>query len=165
LREDRDHDLILTDALEIHFLDMVKFKRMVGKDIRNDPLQRWLAWFDWESPAGLVEEAVKMDKAIRAAEARAAYISKDKEALRAYDMRQMALSDWTSGINQARREGMEAGIKTGIKEGRKEGMEAGRKSGEEQKALEIARNLKAIGMPPEQIVRITGLTEKQIPDL
>jgi predicted transposase/invertase (TIGR01784 family) len=97
----------------------------------------------------LVEEVVKMDRAIQKAEARAVYISKDKEALRAYEMRQMALSDWTSGINYARREGIKEGIKTG----------------EEQKAVEIARNLKAIGVPVGQIARSTGLTEGQIREL
>jgi predicted transposase YdaD len=88
-------------------------------------------------------------------------------------MRQMALSDWTSGINYARREGIKEGIKTGIKTGIKEGIKEGIKTGikegiktgEEQKAVEIARNLKAIGVPIEQIVRGTGLTESQIWEL
>jgi predicted transposase/invertase (TIGR01784 family) len=145
LREDREKELVLTEALEIHFLDMVKFKGVGEKDIRNDPLQRWLAWFDKDSPAGLVEEVVKMDRAIGKAEERVEYISKDKEALRAYEMRQMALSDWTSGINHARREGI--------------------KEGEEQKAVEIARNSKALGIPLKQIAQITGLTEAQIREL
>jgi predicted transposase/invertase (TIGR01784 family) len=162
LREDREHGLVLTDALEIHFLDMVKFRGEGEKDIWNDPLQRWLAWFDWESSEGLVEEAIKMDAAIGKAAARVEYLSKDKEALRAYEMRQMALSDWTSGINHARREGIKEGMKTGIKEGMKTGIKEGIKTGEEQKAFEIARNLKALGLPLEQIVRGTGLTEAQI---
>ena len=165
LREDRDTELVLTEALEIHFLDMVKFKAIGEKDIRNDPLQRWLAWLDQDSPAGLVEEAIKMDRAIQKAEARVAHISKDKDALRAYEMRQMALSDWTSGINYARREGIKEGIKTGIQKGIKTGIQKGIKTGEEQKAVEIARNLKTLGVPLEQIAQSTGLTEAQIRDI
>jgi predicted transposase/invertase (TIGR01784 family) len=88
---------------------------------------------------------LKMDRGIQKAEARVAHISKDKEALRAYEMRQMALSDWTSGINYARREGI--------------------KTGEKQKTVEIARNLKAIGVPFGQIAQGTGLTEAQIREL
>ncbi|MDR1596345.1 MAG: Rpn family recombination-promoting nuclease/putative transposase, partial [Treponema sp.] len=42
IREDTYRDVVLTDALEIHFIDMVKFRRVGEKDIRNDPLQRWL---------------------------------------------------------------------------------------------------------------------------
>jgi predicted transposase/invertase (TIGR01784 family) len=162
LREDRDRELVLTEALEIHFVDMVKFRCVREKDVRNDPLQRWLAWLDQDSPAGLVEEVVRMDRAIGKAEAVVEHISRDKEALRAYEMRQMALSDWTAGINHARREGMKEGIETGIKRGMKEGMKEGIKTGEEQKAVEIARNLKAIGIPLGQIARSTGLTEAQI---
>jgi predicted transposase/invertase (TIGR01784 family) len=181
LREDGDRGLILTEALEIHFLDMVKFKGVEEKDIWNDPLQRWLAWLDRDSPEGLVEEAVKMDKAIQKAAARVAHIAKDKDALRAYEMRQMALSDWTSGINHARSEGikegiqegiktgMQEGIKTGMREGIKEGIKTGIKTGmregEKQKAVEIARNLKVLGVPLEQIARATGLTGAQIREL
>jgi hypothetical protein len=47
----------------------------------------------------------RMDTAIQKAEERLVYVSSDKEVLRAYQMREMALSDWTSGINGARREG------------------------------------------------------------
>jgi hypothetical protein len=43
-----------------------------------------------------------MDAAIRKAEEKMVYISGDKEALHAYQMREMPLSDWTSGINHAR---------------------------------------------------------------
>ncbi|GHU01035.1 transposase [Spirochaetia bacterium] len=138
LWEDREKGLLLTDALEIHFLEMPKFKALREKDIKNNELHRWLAWLDRDSPRELVEEIVKMDNAIGKAEERAAYVSSDKEALRAYEMRQMALSDWTTANNHARREGGE------------------------EKAAEIAQKLKAIGISISQIVQFTGLTEDQI---
>ncbi|MDR2020074.1 MAG: Rpn family recombination-promoting nuclease/putative transposase [Treponema sp.] len=141
LWEDRDKTCLLSDALEIHFVDMVKFRKLRERDIRNDPLQRWLAYFDLGSPAELVEEVVRMDSAIQKAEEKMSYICNDKEALRAYQMREMALSDWTSGINYAKREGRE--------EGRKE----------------VARNLKAMGLTAAQIAKATGLMEKQIEEL
>lgn len=50
LREDTDRDYILTDALEIHFIDMVKFKRLREKDFKNDILQRWMTYFNQDSP-------------------------------------------------------------------------------------------------------------------
>jgi predicted transposase/invertase (TIGR01784 family) len=137
LWEDRERGLMLTDALEIHFVDMVKFKALREKDIKNDSLHRWLTWFNKDSPPELVKEVVKMDAAIKKAEERVSYVSNDKEALRAYQMRQMALSDYTSGINHARREGM--------------------REGEEKKMVEIARNLKSIGDTKEKIAQVTGL--------
>ncbi|MDR3174376.1 MAG: Rpn family recombination-promoting nuclease/putative transposase [Treponema sp.] len=135
------HRVLLTEALEIHFIDMVKFRRARERDLRKDPLQRWLTWFDKESPEKLVEEVIKMDRAIQKAEEKMAYISQDKEALRAYQMREMALSDWTSGLNHAREEGIREGMR------------------------EIARNLKAIGDPLDKIARVTGLDIETIREL
>jgi predicted transposase/invertase (TIGR01784 family) len=149
LREDREPDYILTEALEIHFIDMVKFRRLREKDIKNNTLHRWMAYFDRESPPEVVKEVLNMDAAIQKAESRMAFVTSDKEALRAYQMREMALSDWTSGINHARWEG------------RSEGKAEGGK----QKAAEIARNLKAMGLAAEQIVIATGLTQEDIENL
>jgi predicted transposase/invertase (TIGR01784 family) len=53
IREDTHREVLLTDALEIRFIDMVKFRRLGEKDIRNDALHRWLTWFDRESPKSL----------------------------------------------------------------------------------------------------------------
>jgi predicted transposase/invertase (TIGR01784 family) len=86
-----------------------------------------------------------MDRAIQKAEEKMAYISQDKEALRAYQMREMALSDWTSGLNHAREEGMQEGIVKGREE--------------------IARNLKKMGIPVEQIAQGTGLSIEDIANL
>jgi predicted transposase/invertase (TIGR01784 family) len=140
--EDSYREVLLTDALEIHFVDMVKFRQSGEKDLRREPLHRWLTWFDKDSPEGLVEEVVRMDTAIQKAEERMAYITNDKETLRAYQLREMALSDWTSGINHAREEGIQEGMQKGIQE--------------------TARNLKKLGIPAEQIAQGTGLSVDDI---
>jgi hypothetical protein len=51
-----------------------------------------------------------MDTAIQKAQERLAFVANDKEALREYHLREMALSDWTSGVNHARREGFQEGV-------------------------------------------------------
>jgi predicted transposase/invertase (TIGR01784 family) len=75
-----------------------------------------------------------MDTAIRKAEEKMVHVSMDKEALRAYQMREMALSDWVSGINHAKRE----------------------------EKIEIARNFKEMGISAEQISQGTGLSIEEI---
>ena len=150
LREDNDRDLILSSSLEIHFLNMVKWRKLKGKDIQNDPLHRWLAWFNESSPPELIAEVVKMDEAIKQADERMVYVMGDDEAIRAYEMRQMALSDYTSTINYAREEGM------------KEGMEKGIANGIEQSSAEIARKLKARGHPLTEITEVTGLSPEAV---
>ena len=87
-------------ALEIHFINMVQYrKRTRGK--LDEPLGRWLAWFDPGSPPELIAEAVKMDEAIRTADERMAYVTEDEEAVRAYWRRTMALCDYTSSMKVA----------------------------------------------------------------
>jgi predicted transposase/invertase (TIGR01784 family) len=61
-------------------------------------------------------------------------------------MREMALSDWTSGLNHAREEGLQKGLQEGLQEGK----------------WEIARNLKKMGIPLDQIAQGTGLSVEEI---
>jgi predicted transposase/invertase (TIGR01784 family) len=155
--EDTYREALLTDALEIHFIDMVKFRRLGERDIEKEPLHRWLTWLDKESPRRLVEEVIRMDTAIQKAEEKMVYVAGDKETLHAYQMREMALSDWTSGVNHAREEG--------LLEGRLEGMQEGRLEGQREEKIEIARNLKKIGVPVDQIAQGTGLSIEDITEL
>jgi flagellar biosynthesis/type III secretory pathway protein FliH len=103
-----------------------------------------------------------------------AYVSNDKEALRVYQMREMAMSDWTSGINYAReegiregmekgvREGMEMGVREGMEMGVREGMEKGVREGMEKGVREgiekIAAKMKKSGASVAQIAEYTGLS-------
>jgi predicted transposase/invertase (TIGR01784 family) len=172
--EDHYRDILLTDALEIRFIDMVKFRRMEGKDIRNDSLHRWLTWLDRESPVEMVEEAIKMDGAIRKAEEKMEHVSIDKEALREYQMREMALSDWTSGLNHAREKGIQQGIQQGMQQGMRQGIQQGMQQGMQQgiqqgmqqgmrkKGQEIIFRMRERGVPLDQIVEYTGLSAEEI---
>ncbi|MDR2742023.1 MAG: Rpn family recombination-promoting nuclease/putative transposase [Treponema sp.] len=101
--------------------------------------------FDQDSPKSLVEEVIRMDMGIRAKE-KMEYVSSDKKALRVYQMREMAMSDWTSGLNQARREG--------IQRGRREGIEKG--------IEKVAAQMKKLGIAIDQIAEATGLSVEDI---
>jgi len=161
LREDSDRDLILTDALEIHFINMVKYRKQAKKGEMDDPLSRWMAWLNAKSPPELLAEVVKMDSAIQMADERMVYVTGDKEAIRAYERRQMALSDYNSAINYARDEGHRKGITEGMKKGMTEGMTKGR----QESTLEIAQKMKTMGFLAEQIQAVTGLPIETIEQL
>jgi len=141
LREDADRSLILSSALEIHFINMVKWRRSGSRDLRNNPLDRWLVWLDAKSPPELVQEVLRMDSAIMAANERQEFVLQDEEALDIYERRQKAEWDYASGMNGARREG------------------------EEKAKLQIARNLLAKGSTPEFVRDITGLSLDEIEKL
>ena len=165
LREDDDRDMILTGALEIHFINMVKYRKQAKKGEMDDLLSRWMVWLNAKSPPELVAEVVEMDSAIQAANERMVYVTGDKEAIRAYEMRQMALSDYTSttnyardeGLRQGMRRGMKKGMTEGMKKGMTEGMTKGRQEGRQESTLEIAQKMKAMGFLAEQIQAVTGL--------
>ena len=152
LREDRDNTL-MTDALEIHYLDMVKWRKLSGKDVAHNPLHRWLAWLDPGSVPELVAEVVRMDNAILKANERQEHILSDEDALRLYEMRQLAYWDNINANEYAEEERKKA-RQEGLRDGRDEGL----KEGLEKSRLEIAMKMKIRGLSLECIAEDTGLS-------
>lgn len=137
LWEDAHRDCMLTDALEIHFIDVKKFNALPKKDIENDPLHRWLTFFDQDISDDLLKELMDMDAAIYKANEKMTFLANDKEVLRLYNMREMAQIDYNSGMKKVR----------------------------DERSIEIARNMKADGESVEKIVRYTGLSKESIDNL
>jgi len=108
LREDSDLAAVLTPVMEIHFVNVLRW-RQGKKDIANDPLHRWLAWLDPESPPELVEEAKIMDGAIMAADRRHKFVMQGDDARSIYEMQQKVEWDRISQLSTARDEGWQAG--------------------------------------------------------
>jgi predicted transposase/invertase (TIGR01784 family) len=153
LREDMRWDFVLTNSLEIHFLNMVKYRKAFGlrrgkktipDALLDEPLARWLAWFNQSSPPELIAEVVKMDGTIQAAEDRLGYLSGSEDEIRAYELRFTALCDQTTERNHA--------LETGYARGRK----AGKREGKQ----EIISLLKS-GKSPEEIIRNYGITNEK----
>jgi len=138
LRDAKERDIILTGALEIHFINMVRFRKENKK--LSDSLTRWLIWLDKRSPPELLEEVSIMDPAIQAANNKLDFISDNEDAMDMYRRRFMAMCDYTSGMNHAR----STGLKRGLKKGRRKGVKEGRH--------EIIELLKS-GKSPDEIIR------------
>ena len=66
------------------------------------------------------------------------------------------------GLAEGKAKGLAEGKAKGLEEGRAEGMAEGREEGRAERSLEIARQLKAMGMPDEQIAQATGLPQNVI---
>lgn len=56
-------------------------------------------------------------------------------------------------------------LKAGRREGRKEGLTQGRKEGRSEASLDIARKMKAMGLPISQIAEGTGLSTETVNQL
>jgi predicted transposase/invertase (TIGR01784 family) len=169
LREDTEHEIILTNSLEIHFINMVKWRNMVNKNFSAAPLNMWLAWLDKMRKPELAEEAVQMDSRIAAAEACLQELSNDERLRNVIEMREKAQLDWNSSINYAHREGLAEGRAEGEAKGRVEGEAKGRTEGrvegETETRIETARKALAEGLPSEVIQKITGLSLEEISKL
>ena len=89
----------------------------------------------------------------------------DDKLMRAYDARDTFLVGQKIMLNKEREEGIKEGIEKGIKKGIKEGKLEGIKTGEENKAIAIAKSLKASGLDIKFISEHTGLTIDEIKKL
>ncbi|MDR1898358.1 MAG: Rpn family recombination-promoting nuclease/putative transposase, partial [Prevotellaceae bacterium] len=110
LWEDVHKDFRLTDALELHFIDMVKFRRLKNKDIYNNVLHRWLTFFDKTADEATIKKILEMDQAIRKAQKVISTVRSDREMFRTYQMRELALADFNSSVYSADKRGEKRGI-------------------------------------------------------
>ncbi|MFD0712808.1 Rpn family recombination-promoting nuclease/putative transposase [Paenibacillus sp. GCM10027626] len=147
LYEDEERHYMLSDILELHFIECPKFRRLPFNI--NDPLHRWLRFLEQGTPAEQMEELMKVDEVIKEAEARLSYLASDEETRRRYAMREKALHDRASWLEDARTAGLKEGFEQGIEKGnRKTAL----------KMLEEGLDITLIG-------RITGLSENEIMQL
>ena len=83
------------------------------------------------------------------------------QEMREYETSKMAYRDIKNSVDTAKREGIAEGKEIGMKEGMEKGMEKGMN----QKALEIAKNMLAMGLSAEQVAKATQLPVEIIKNL
>ena len=167
--EDYYHRIMLTDLNDQHvFYDKLTLiyleMRKVGKaklDM-NRPLDRWLMvlyklWGEEDCPPELEEPIFK--KLYK--EAEFARFNSDQQLTyeRSWKRELDIYNEIEGGRILGHEEGLEEGRKEGREEGLAEGKELGIAEGENNKALEIARNMKALGLDDETIMKATGLVD------
>ena len=82
-----------------------------------------------------------------------------------YETEWKIYNDYFNTIDSAKLEGRAEGMEKGMKEGIEKGMEKGMKEGRAEGKTEMARNLKAMGIPTETIMKASGLTLEEIEKL
>ena len=95
------------------------------------------------------------------------------QEMREYETSKMAYRDIKNSVDTAKREGIAEGMEKGMKEGmelgmakgKQEGLAEGMEKGMNQKALEIAKNMLAMGLSAEQIAKATQLPLEIIKNL
>jgi len=141
LWEDEVKDYMLTDVLEVHFIEMEKFRKLKNKNLKEDKLQRWLSFFSENISKEDLKELMDMDVDIKKAEEKIEYLSSDPETLALYKARERSLHDRANMISGAIEEG------------------------EDRKAIKIAKNLLKIGLDVEQIATASELPLEKVLEL
>ena len=138
-----DEKTMLTDILEIHFVELAKF--LDEQPELNSSLNKWLAFLT--KPEKEVMEVVEMEEpAIGKALNVLDMLSRDPETVRLAELRMKKILDEKSMIEGAR------------EEGRIEGIEKGR----EESIKEIAKNALIKGADVSFVIGITGLSEDEV---
>ena len=133
---DKEHDRKLTDKLNIHFFELKKVKGSIDK---SDRKKLWLQFIKSTKK----EEFEMLKHADVPAISKAIdglYVMNDNDRLKELArMREKAMHDRASELEEAMQDGRDKGIAEGMAKGRAE------------RENEIIRKLKALGMPDNQI--------------
>lgn len=145
---------VFYDKLTFIYLEMPKFDKEEG--MLETMFDKWL--FVLKNLGRLMERPAALQERVFRRLFEAAEIARfDRRELREYEESLKVYRDWYSVIATAEHKGEAKGLKKGLKKGRKEGMKEGVRL--------VARNMKKGGMPVEQIVVATGLSETEIEEL
>ncbi|WP_283700886.1 Rpn family recombination-promoting nuclease/putative transposase [Clostridium perfringens] len=143
----------LTDIEEIHFIELPKSKGINSEEVDNiDSLVKWIEFIkEPESEAVRILELT--DESIRKAKNQLYKLSLDKKTIEQYRIREKAMYDEISALENSREKGLQEGVKIGKEEGRKEGELNAKKK--------LAKSLLDV-LDIETIAKKTGLTEEEI---
>ena len=147
LREEEYNEYKLTDILEIHFIELPKFRK--NKPDIDKPLERWLLFMETSSEEVLMMLKDK-DPTIKKAEEILDWLGTDPETVRQYERREMQIHDEVTRIIGAREEGIKEGIKEGMEKGIKEGI------------ILMAKNMLRGNIDFKTVKNVTGLTYDEL---
>lgn len=142
LWEDEVKDYMLTDVIEVHFIEMEKFRKLQNKNLKEDKLQRWLSFFRDDISKEELKELMDMDADIKKAEEKIEYLSSDPKALALYKARERSLHERANMISSAKEEGINIGAT--------------------EKAIRVAEKMLRRGDSVEDIVDMTELLEEKV---
>lgn len=144
---------LLSDDIEIHIVEIPKVTMQWHEEEVNpwkDPVARWLLLLtaneDEHLTKTLEDIAMNQDPILQKAINKWERMSQDSSFRQAYDAREKVLMDEAAKFAHAEKEGM------------KRGMERGMKKGIEQEKTQMIKNMHALGLPLETIVKASKLS-------
>ena len=143
---DSRHDLELSDILEIHYLELRKFKT---DGALTTPLEKWLHLLRFSEVYGLGIEP--LPESIQAEEEMVMAFEAMNKAYARDEVRELIEARLKAEWDEASRLG--AATRQGLAEGREQGLAVGKAEGLQEAALKM----QALGMDGETIFKATGI--------
>ncbi|MDR2624323.1 MAG: hypothetical protein LBC39_07170 [Methanobrevibacter sp.] len=151
--------VVYIQYLTIYNLNVLSFRK-IKKDL-NNPLHRWLIFFDIRSTDKILKKVIEMDEDIKLADKKFNELLADEEVFHDYQMRQLAKMELEGELNHSKEEGkME-----GIKKGKIEGIKEGKIKVEKEKSIEIAIKLLKKGIDLNLVSEVTKLPVSKLQNL
>lgn len=147
IREEKYTNIILTEKLEIHIIELEKLENI---KTLNDTEKKLLNWCKFiKNPVEVEDSIMSENEEIKKAKEELDKISQDAKERRLAELREKALMD-------------EIAIRDS---GFKEGIEQGLKEGSQQEKISIAKNLLNLKVDINSISQATGLSVEEIEKL
>lgn len=155
IREEKHTNIVLTDRLEFHIINLKKMENKEKEPEVEKELLNWCKFILY--PETLGEEEMEENKNIEKAKKVLEKISQDERERDLAYRRERAIRDQ----NAIRQAGYFDGREEGLKDGRKEGKIEGKR----EEKIEIAKNMLNKKMDIELISELTNLTIEEIDNI
>ena len=175
LLQEKTAHTVLTDVLEVHFLDLQAAKTAKEKGKATGKQGQLINWLRFIGATDRKERAMiaTMSPVLQMLNEKIDVLTLSPTERKLYESRMKLKSDITTisetqfsaGVERGKSLGLAEGKSLGLAEGKSLGLAEGEVRGSRQKALETARNLLVIGLSVENIAKATGLSQKEVEKL
>ena len=180
LLQEKTAHTVLTDVLEVHFLDLQAAKKAKGEGKTNGKQGQLINWLQFIGATDKEERAMIATKSpvLQMLNEKIDILTLSPTEQKLYESRMKLKSDITTisetqfsagvergkslGLAEGKSLGLAEGKSLGLAEGKSLGLAEGEVRGSRQKALETARILKQFGDSVQKIVQVTGLTVQEV---
>lgn len=143
---DHEHSSLLSDKLELHFIELPKFHEST-KELSN-PFHRWLSFLDNSIPDELID-SIKEDNHIKKVIEKLENIRNNSNFINIYNAREKIINEYHQLIKNAE----EKGLKRGLEIGKREGLESGAIKAYREAILDVLKDYGVISKEVKEIVK------------
>ena len=163
IREEEYKNIILTDRLELHIIELEKLERRNNKSKEEEELLNWCKFIKF--PEKVEESIIMKNEEIKKAKEQLDKISQDENERRLAELREKAVRDEMAIRDSGIKEGYKKGLEDGEKKGEEKGFIEGKKNGALEEKISIAKNMLKANIDKKTISEVTGLNIDEIENM